>query len=307
MTFSKLSVYARLMRWHQPAGFYLILPSTLWGLFAAFNYTADNPSAHSATLSLLVPALSTNLLSAPVTLVIIFTLGALIMRSAGCIINDFWDTDIDPQVERTKDRPLARGDLSRSEALRLFGGLLIVALLLVLLLNPLTLALSIAGIAGTAVYPLAKRFIKVPQIVLGLVFSWGTIMAWSAVTNDITYWEPWLLWLCNILWIIAYDLQYAIYDAQDDKRIGINSGALYFGKQTGMTIVVLQMILLLLLGLRGFLAEEQAFFYAMLVAGVGFFIFCYLFTKGYTDRNNCLISFKQNHWFGWLILIGLVL
>lgn len=299
------------MRWHQPAGFYLILPSTLWGLVAAFNYAADKPATNSSTLSLLAPALDNerfyDLIYAPITLVVIFTLGALIMRSAGCIINDYWDVDIDPQVQRTKDRPLAKGELTRSEALWLFGGILTSAFLLVMLLNPLTLLLSIVGVGGTALYPLAKRFIKVPQLILGLVFSWGTIMAWSAVTNDIGHWEPWLLWLCNLLWIISYDLQYAIYDEQDDKKIGINSGALYFGKQTAIAIIGLQALTLLLLGIRGALAEEQLIFYLMLVAGAGFFILCYLFTKGYTERNNCLTSFKQNHWFGWLVLTGIFL
>ncbi|MBE8181972.1 MAG: 4-hydroxybenzoate octaprenyltransferase [Candidatus Portiera sp.] len=306
--FSKLWAYARLMRWHQLAGFYLILPSTLWGLAAAFNHSTGEQSYSSITL--LIPYLNTpqfhELVYSPVTLLIIFTIGSLIMRSAGCIINDFWDIDIDPQVQRTKTRPLASGELARNDVLWLFGGLLVVALSLVMLLPPLTLVLSVVGVAGTCLYPLAKRFIKVPQLVLGLVFSWGTIMAWSAVTNDLGHWDPWLLWLCNIIWIISYDLQYALYDEQDDKRIGINSGALYFGKNTGRVIVALQVLLLILLGLRGWLAQAGLSFYVILTVGAVFFALCFLFTKGYVHRENCLTSFKKNHWFGWLILIGII-
>lgn len=309
---NKLWAYARLMRWHQLAGFYLILPSTLWGLVAALNYSDNYPSSQvvPSSITFLIPSLDSQvlyeLIHSPFTLIAIFTTGALIMRSAGCIINDFWDIDIDPQVQRTKNRPLASGELDRKEVLWLFAGLLIVALLLVMLLPPLTFILSLAGVAGTCIYPLAKRFIKVPQLVLGLVFSWGTIMAWSGVTNDLGYWEPWLLWACNIIWIVSYDLQYALYDKQDDKKIGINSGAIYFDKNTGKIIIGLQIILLMLLGLRGYLANEGLTFYAMLVAGGGLFIFYSFFTKGYTEPKNCLVSFRQNHWFGWLILIGII-
>lgn len=305
----KLMTYARLMRWHQLAGFYLILPSSLWGLFAALNYYEGEVA--SASIAFIIPPSTTNnfydWLYYPTVLAAIITAGAFIMRSAGCIINDFWDIDIDPQVQRTKTRPLASGELTKNEALSLFGLLMLAALLLVMLLNPLTVVLSIAGVAGTCVYPLAKRFIKVPQLMLGLVFSWGTIMSWSAVANGLWYWEPWLLWACNIIWIISYDLQYAMYDEPDDRKIGINSGALYFGNNTAKVVLGLQLLLLILLGLRGQLANEDLTFYLTLLAGATLFVFFLFFTKGYSHRENCLVAFRQNHWFGWLILLGIVL
>lgn len=311
MTINKLGAYVRLMRWHQLAGFYLILPSTLWGLVAAYHQY-DSPQTTSsiaimmsiydgfdlANINLFVPTIT--------QLGLIFIVGSLIMRSAGCIVNDYWDADIDPKVERTKTRPIASGELTKAEAMHLFIILIIVALALVLLLNPLTIALSIVGIIGTTLYPLAKRHIQVPQLVLGLVFSWGTVMAWSAVANDLWHWDVWLLWVTNIIWIVSYDLQYALCDLEDDKQIQINSGAIYFASSTAKVIVLLQVLLLALLAFRGWLSNSSPIYFMLLGGGALLFIYFYNYTKGYSDGRRCLTSFRRNHWFGWLILLGII-
>ena len=311
MNAHKINALSRLMRWHQLAGFYLILPSCLWGLIAAYNNHPD--FEFSSTLSLLFSWVLGQGISYPnfTGLIIIFIVGSLIMRSAGCIINDFWDIDIDPQVERTKSRPLASGELSKGEAIGLFITLIVLASFLVLLLNPRTGLLALLGVAGTIAYPLAKRHIKLPQLVLGLVFSWGTIMAWSAIAIDLSFssyiGDPWLLWLANILWILSYDLQYALCDIEDDKKIGINSGALYFMDKTPQVIILLQIGLIMILVGRGLLLTNGVIYFIMLGAGALLFAYFYSYTKGYTDRAKCLTSFRENHWFGWLVLVGITL
>lgn len=274
--------YFRLMRWHQPIGALLLLPPTLWALVVAAQG---------------LPSLR---------LLVIFVLGTVIMRSAGCVINDLWDRDLDGRVRRTRDRPLARGDISPRQALALLFILILAALVLLLFLNRLALLLAPIGLAGAIFYPLAKRFILVPQLVLGLVFSWGIPMAYAAQAGDIPL-IAWFLYLLNFLWILAYDTQYALCDKEDDITLGIHSSALYFGKRAPVVIMLCQgMLLCGLLGLGISLSLALAY-YIMVGLGAGLFVFHWFQTRGYQDPVACLASFRGNHWFGWLILTGLLL
>ena len=301
-----ISPYIRLMRWHQPAGFYLLLAPSLWGLAAAINqYGFD--LAPSIMGLILTSVLSGEYNFAPPlpALVLIIIIGALITRSAGCIINDVWDADLDPRVERTKSRPLASKEITHKGALLLFVMLMLVAVYLVLLLNPLVGYLSIAAVVGTIIYPLSKRFIVVPQLVLGLVFGWGCIMSYVAVANQLSA-LAWLLFAANILWIISYDLQYAICDRKDDISIGIHSGALYFGKATPKVIVGLQLAMLGLLLIAGLIMQAGMVFYIALIGAAGLLVYFYFFTEGYKNESRCLVSFRNNHWFGWLLLAGII-
>ena len=331
--FRKLSAYVRLMRWHQPAGFFLVLPGSLWGLAAAANSYSDIQSSSSFSLlyntlkdsfdpDVFVESVSqhltmtldfagqlvTQLALYPqgIVLGVIITAGAFVMRSAGCVINDYWDRDLDHRVARTRKRPLTSGELKPYEGLVLFALLLILAVALVLLLNPFTGLLALIGAAGTILYPLAKKLLPVPQLALGLVFSWGTLMAWAAYAGSLGYWDPWALWAAHALWIVSYDLQYAICDSADDKKIGIKSGALFFGASTPRAIAVFQFDLLLVLVLRGVYSDAGMFYYLILAAAALFFISCWDYTEGYTNKTRCLHSFKRNHYFGWLILLAIV-
>jgi len=274
--------YLQLMRWHQPIGILLLLPPTLWALVIAAQ---GLPSIH---------------------LLAIFILGTVIMRSAGCVVNDLWDRDLDGKVERTRNRPLARGQLSPSQALVLLAILILLALALLLLLNRLVLLLAPIGLAGAIFYPLAKRFIPIPQLVLGLVFSWGVPMAYAAQAGNLPL-VVWFLYALNFLWILAYDTQYALCDKKEDMVLGIHSSALYFGDRAPLVIVCCQAILLCGLLLLGIVLSLSVGYYIMLGLGGGLFVFHWFQTKRYQDPVVCFASFRGNHWFGWLVLSGLVL
>lgn len=295
------------MRWHQPAGFYLLLSSTLWGLVvASHQYGTESLMPPIIAYLLVTMSLTENYFTTPLILVyLVFVIGSLIMRSAGCIINDIWDKDLDPQVTRTQNRPLAQKEVSVKNAFFLFSALILLALTLLLLLNPFVGYLSLAAICGTIIYPLSKRFIVIPQLALGFVFGWGVIMAYAAIANQLSL-IAWLLFFANILWIVSYDLQYAICDKADDIGLGINSGALYFNKTTPAVIVILQLIMFGVLLITGLILQAKLFFYIALALGGLLLVYFWFFTRGYTDETKCLISFRNNHWYGWIVLIGLI-
>ena len=279
-TASRLQNYIQLTRFDRPIGTFLLLWPTLWALWLA----ADG-----------WPQLE---------LVIIFSLGTLLMRSAGCVINDYADRDFDGHVKRTKDRPLVSGKVSPKEALRLFAALTICAFLLVLQTNPLTISLSFAGIALAITYPFMKRFTHLPQVFLGLAFAWGMPMAWAAQTNAL---DPvvWLMLFGCLLWIVAYDTQYAMVDRDDDLKIGIKSTAILFGRYDNAIIALLQVGTLAILTLAGFHLNSGIAFYLGLTGMAGLFLYQYSLTR-MRNRDDCFKAFLSNHWAGLFVLGGII-
>src|SRR3989338_5171934 len=204
MIAERLKDYARLMRLHRPIGIVLLLWPTLWALWIAGQGRPDP------------------------RVLAVFVLGVVLMRSAGCVINDYADRNFDPHVERTRDRPIAAGRVSPREALVLFATLCLIAFALVLTLNRLTILLSFAGAFLAATYPFVKRFTHLPQFYLGAAFGWGIVMAFAAVTGAVPA-LAWVLFAANVFWAAAYDTVYAMVDREDDARIGVKSTAILFG------------------------------------------------------------------------------
>ncbi len=275
-----LTSCARLMRWHQPIGFYLILTPTWWALLFAGNGSPD------------------------LSLFLIFTGGCFVMRSAGCVINDFWDLKLDRQVRRTKQRPLASGALGRRDALALFVILISIALALLLFLNSRAQLVALFALPGAILYPLCKRFFFLPQLVLGLVFGMGVLMAYAAQADALPL-QAWALYGLNLIWILAYDIQYSLCDQKDDRLMGMHSGALFFGKHTPAAIVFLQTLLLCGLTLFGLWQQLHPSFYVAPGCGAILFFLHWRRTAGYTHTHACLDSFRDNNRFGWMILLGL--
>ena len=224
------------------------------------------------------------------------------MRSAGVIFNDLADRSFDKQVQRTQHRPLARGALSPQQALSLAVILVVLAFGLVLLLNPLSIMLSPIALALAALYPFAKRYIRIPQLILGIAFGWGTVMAWAAVQNRLEL-GAWLLFLGTIFWAIAYDTIYALQDREDDVKIGIKSSAILFGDYVWLGVAGASTLTLLSIGAAGWITSLNSLFYVGLV-GIGFFLgwqTWQLFQKQKTETY--FTMFKQHVWVGFAILI----
>jgi len=277
---NRLSLYIQLARLNRPIGILLLLWPTLWGVWLA-------GSGHPSW-----------------TIVLIFTLGTVLMRSAGCVINDYADRDIDLHVQRTKARPVTSGSVSPHEALWLAAGLSVAALLLILPLNTLTLWLSIPAVALAASYPYTKRFFAIPQAYLGIAFGFGIPMAYAATLG---YVPPvaWLLLLANVFWAIAYDTEYAMVDRDDDVHLGIHSSALFFGEYDVLAVMVCYAITLVLLALAGLMADlEAAYFLGLLLAGS---IAAYHYTLiRLRNRDKCFKAFLHNNWFGAAVFAGMV-
>ena len=276
----KLIDMIQLMRLDRPIGIYLLLWPTLWALWLA----SDG-----------IPKLD---------VLAIFIIGTAVMRSAGCVINDYADRHIDGHVKRTHQRPMATGKVSEKQALSLFAGLVIVAFLLVLMTNPLTISLSFAGLTLAFCYPFMKRYTHLPQIVLGAAFSWGIPMAWAAQTGAIAP-TAWLLFFANLLWTTAYDTQYAMVDRDDDLKIGVKSTAILFGHWDNAIIIALQCMAIALLVPVGILEQISGWYYLGLLAAGLLFINQYRLTKE-RERNNCFKAFLSNHWAGAAIFAGIV-
>lgn len=273
--------YGRLMRLHRPVGIWLLLWPTLWALWLAGDGTPD-PKVF-----------------------VVFVIGTIVMRSAGCIINDFADRKIDPHVRRTADRPLATGDVAPGEALILFFGLMLVALGLVLTLNRLTLWLAVAGAVVAVIYPFTKRWLSAPQFVLGIAFSWGVPMAYAAELGQVPR-IGWLLFVSTIVWVVIYDTEYAMADREDDLAIGVNSTAVLFGDMDRTAIAGMQALFLLALVLVGRNAELGAWYFGSL--GIALLLFLYQqFLIRDREPEGCIRAFLNNVWVGGCVFAGILL
>ena len=277
----KLKLYWRLARLDRPVGWLLLLWPTLWALWIA----ADGHPR---------PAI-----------VAIFVLGVITMRAAGCVINDIFDRDLDPLVERTRTRPLASGAVTVREALVIFFLLLTIAFGLVLLLNHETVLLAVVGAGIAASYPLAKRFTNLPQVYLGVAFSWGIPMAFTAQDSPLMPLAWWLLGT-NLLWTVAYDTMYAMADRPDDLKAGIKSTAILFGRFDRVINTTLQILALINLVLIGAYLELNSMFYAGLAGATVTVLYQYRLCAD-RDRMQCFKAFLNNIWFGGLVFAGIVL
>lgn len=280
MSTYKDNPYIRLMRLDRPIGNFLLLWPTLWALWVA----ADGvPNAG---------------------VLLVFVLGVLIMRAAGCVINDYADRDFDGQVERTKHRPLATGELSGKQALGLFAALGLLAFALVLTQNVLTIQLSVMGLLLASVYPFTKRFTHLPQLVLGAAFGWATPMAFAAQTGELPS-IAWMMLGITLLWTVAYDTMYAMVDRADDLVAGIKSTAILFGRLDRFAIGVLQALTLLGLGLVGLSRQlNEWFFLSLLLAAL---LACYQqYLLKDRQRDLCFRAFLNNNYFGGVVFFGLV-
>lgn len=275
----KWQAVKQITRIDKPIGIYLLLWPTFWALWVA-AHGFPHPQ-----------------------LLLIFSLGVVVMRSAGCVINDFADRKVDGQVKRTDQRPLVAGQMTSEQALMLFGFLIGIAFVLVLQLSWYTIQLSVFALLLASSYPFMKRFTHLPQVVLGIAFSWGMIMAFAEIEGRIPT-VAWLLFLANLCWTIAYDTMYAMVDRDDDEKIGVKSTAILFGQYDKKIIGLLQ---LLTLGLLFTAGEMVAFgwpYQLSLVIGAG--IFCYQqMLIANRDRDACFQAFLNNHVFGMIVFLGI--
>ena len=273
--------FIQLTRMDKPIGIYLLLWPTLWALWVAAKG---------------VPSLG-NLL--------IFVLGVVLTRAAGCVINDFADRKVDGHVKRTEQRPMASGKISSKEALVFFALLMGVSFLLVLCTNAPTIWLSFGALALAATYPFMKRYTYYPQVVLGAAFSWGIPMAVTAETGSLPA-AAWLLYIANLLWTVAYDTYYAMTDREDDLKIGVKSTAILFGDADRVIILSLQGLALGCLLLAGSHFELGGWFHLGLLAAAGCFVWEFWYTRD-RDPQRCFKAFLHNHWAGLAIFVGIVL
>ena len=241
----------------------------------------------------------------PWQLIIIFSLGSFLMRSAGVVLNDLADRRFDRQVARTQQRPLATGELQPRHALAVVGVLLAAAGLLVLLLNPLTILLSPVALLLAGLYPFAKRIIRIPQAVLGIAFGWGTIMAWTASRGTVDA-PAWVLFAATACWAIGYDTIYALQDREHDSRIGVHSSALFFGSSVWLAVGVSLSAMMLLLGIAGWLAGIGRPFYVVLAAVSLFYLRQALALRSPVTAAQAFHMFHQHAWIGTALLAGLL-
>lgn len=275
------AAYWQLARMDKPIGTLLLLWPTLWALWLASSGQPD-------WWALLV-----------------FTLGVFLMRSAGCVINDYADRHVDGHVKRTAQRPLPAGRLTTRQALVFFAALVGLSFLLVLTLNRFTIVLSLVGLVLAVLYPFMKRVTHLPQLVLGLAFSWSIPMAWAAVTGDLA-WSTGLLFMANATWTVAYDTYYAMVDRDDDVRIGVKSTAILFGRYDLRIIALLQLITLGFLIWVGWLQALQWPFYVGLLVAAGLFVQQGWLARG-REREACFRAFLANNWVGAVIFLGIIL
>jgi len=275
----RLYQYALLMRLHRPIGILLLLWPTLWALWIAGQGYPD------------------------VLVTTVFVLGVILMRSAGCVINDYADRHIDPYVRRTRSRPLATRRVSTREALILFIILCLLAFGLVLLMNLLTIILSVIAALLAASYPFMKRYTHWPQVYLGVAFGWSIPMAFAAQTDSIPTLAWWLL-LTNVLWTVAYDTMYAMVDRADDLVIGVKSTAILFGQADKAIIAGLLITVLLLLLWIGIKIHLGTWYYLGLLVAAGLVIYQQWLIKD-RDPQRCFQAFLNNNWFGATIFAGI--
>jgi len=273
--------YARLMRLHRPIGTWLLMWPALWALWIAGN---GHPDQH---------------------IFIIFMAGVLVMRSAGCVINDYADRDFDPHVRRTAERPLATGRVSPGEALALFVALGLVATWLALLLEPLARLYAVGGAVLAVTSPFVKRVLHVPQFYLGVAFAWSIPMAFAALTDTVPK-LAWLMLVSVVLWAAVYDTMYAMVDRDDDLRLGLKSTAILFGEADRIIIGIMQAMTLFALYLVGDDAGLGNWYRAGLAAGAVIFVYEQWLIRD-RDPEHCFQAFHNNHYFGMVVFIGLAL
>ncbi|SFE82219.1 4-hydroxybenzoate octaprenyltransferase [Nitrosomonas sp. Nm166] len=280
-TADRIKIYAQLMRLDKPIGILLLLWPMLWGLWFAAR---GLPDWH---------------------ILIIFILGTILMRSAGCVINDFADRRIDPHVERTKNRPMAAGQVSTREALLLAAGLSLIAFLLIQPLNQLTILLSVPALFLAGTYPFTKRFFAMPQAYLGIAFSFGIPMAFAAQTNSLPA-VIWILMFANLFWVIAYDTAYAIVDKPDDLKIGIKTSAITFGQFDVLGVMLCHACFLAIMLVIGQMQQMNLAYYMGLMIAVGLIAYQYTLIRN-RDRALCFKAFLHNNWVGMVVFIGIAL
>ena len=276
---NRLKNYAELMRLDKPIGTFLLLWPTLWSIWLA---SEGRPQAK---------------------IIIIFLLGVLTMRSAGCVINDFADRKFDPFVERTKNRPLARGDVSAFEALMLFTGLSLIGIFLALQLNYKTQLFAVAGGCITIIYPFIKRFFSIPQLILGIAFGWACPMAFTAQIGNVTK-LGWIVFATAIIWAVIYDTFYAMSDRKDDLKIGIKSTAILFGRHDLLIIFGSQLLMIISLIYIGKIAELGYLFYVSIGISTIFMMYQQWLARDRVSQN-CFAAFMNNNYVGMTIFIGI--
>ena len=281
MLAKRIIAYGQLMRLDRPVGSLLLLWPTLWALWIAGNGT---PKA---------------------SVVAVFIAGVFLMRSAGCVINDYADRKVDGHVERTKNRPLASGRVTATEALILFGLLGLLALFLVFTQNTLTIIMAFAGAVFATVYPFLKRYTNLPQLGLGIAFSWSVPMAFAAETATVPM-IAWLVFALNLIWTIAYDTQYAMVDRPDDLKIGIKSTAILFGNYDRLIVGILQALTLAGFWLLGWLEGYGIYYNSSLLLASSMVLWQQWLTR-YCEPANCFRAFLNNSWLGGVIFFGLML
>ena len=274
--------YLQLIRFNRPIGTYLLLWPTLWALWFAAKGIPD------------------------LNILLIFSLGVFVMRSAGCAINDFADRKIDGHVKRTKNRPLATGKISAKEALMVFAVLSLVAFVLVLQLNLSTILLSTVALLLAASYPFTKRFHSLPQVHLGAAFAWAVPMAFTAITGETPPLIAWLLFVTTMLWTTAYDTIYGMVDRDDDLKLGMKSTAILFGDKDKLIVGILQILTIILLLMIGYLASRGWIYYAGITAAIGFFIYQQKLIKE-REPQACFQAFLNNHWLGMVVFIAVAM
>lgn len=276
----RLDAYARLIRLDRPIGTLLLLWPTLWALWIAADGIPDPQ------------------------LLVIFCAGTLIMRSAGCAINDFADRDFDAHVARTKTRPLAAGIISAKEALGIFIVLALLAFILVLSLNSLTIYMSVPAVLLAASYPFMKRFHHLPQVHLGVAFAWSVPMAFTAVTNEFPGRTAWLVFIAFVLWTVWFDTLYAMADRDDDMQLGLKSSAILFGDADRTIVFALQLMTLLTLVLVGLEVEMKWPFYTALVVASVMALYQQFLTRQ-RQPTDCIRAFLNNNYVGFVIFVGI--
>ena len=278
---SQLRNYGKLMRFDKPVGIWLLLWPTLWALWLAGNGTPDQG------------------------LFVIFVLGVVVMRAAGCVLNDYADRNIDPYVERTRSRPIASGAVAPFEALMLFAALGLIAIGLATMLNRPAQLLAIIGAVLTVAYPFVKRYLSIPQFVLGAAFGWGIPMAFAAQTGN-TPELAWLVFGTAMIWAVIYDTFYAMVDREDDKKVGVKSTAILFGEVDLFVIAGLQVTMLIALVLVGYRAELGFWYYLSIGFAAGLMAWHQWLAR---DRQpaGCFAAFLHNHFVGMAVFVGIVL
>ena len=273
--------YWILARFDKPIGILILLWPALWAIWIA---SSGQPN---------------------ILVLTVICLGVVLMRAAGCVINDYADRNIDPHVERTKLRPIASGKVKPKEALALFGVLCVSAFVLVLMLNQYTIMLSFGGVFLAASYPFMKRYTQLPQAYLGIAFGWAVPMSFAAQSNEIPA-VAWLMYLATALWALVYDTMYAMVDKEDDLKIGVKSTAILFGDKEREIMAILQIIIMLLLVQIGRMQDLSWIYYVTLICASGFFVYQQKLIF-YRENADCFKAFLNSNLFGFTIFVGLVL